>query len=338
MKTIILLFLTLFYANSQDLLHKYFKHLIFRETPYSKTEGRIPITKQESENENHYRLSYDSLNRLTLIEYRYADQLIHRARAGMMDGFRAVHGKTVIQYLDNTEIRTFYDTDGSQTQNSMNVYQEVYQYDKNNNRVSLAFYDKNNKPVNNTWNIAEYQWERYPDNTVFEKRKDKSGNYVTMRPYYKFLNTIYKFRENGMLISMHHVDDNKKPIDDESGVAIDEAKYDNHNNLVAFRFYDSNKNPVIGSFLKSGGGQIFYDQRGNCIKYATVDNKGNLMISSRSKAYDLFTFDKYGNLVERGPYGLENQLLEFRGVTKIKYIYNTENPVEQIRTELYHIK
>ena len=46
---------------------KYFKHLVFRETPYSETKGRIPLTEKEVENVNHFKLNYDAQNRLILV-------------------------------------------------------------------------------------------------------------------------------------------------------------------------------------------------------------------------------------------------------------------------------
>ncbi len=64
---------------------KYFKHLVFRETPYSKTEGRITLSEDESKNINHFKLSYDTSNRLILIEYLYKDNLIKLNRSGLLD-------------------------------------------------------------------------------------------------------------------------------------------------------------------------------------------------------------------------------------------------------------
>ena len=50
-KYVILFFLfVVSQLTAQSHTIKYFNHLIFRETPYSKTEGRIPLTEEESKN------------------------------------------------------------------------------------------------------------------------------------------------------------------------------------------------------------------------------------------------------------------------------------------------
>ena len=90
---------------------KYFKHLVFRETPYSKTEGRITLSEDKSENANHFKLSYDTSNRLILIEYLYKNNFIGLNRSGILDGKRALASKTKIDYTKNTETRIFFDVD-----------------------------------------------------------------------------------------------------------------------------------------------------------------------------------------------------------------------------------
>ncbi len=316
---------------------KYFNHLIFRETPYSKTEGRIQLTEDESKNTNHFKLSYDSSNRLILIEYLYKNNLIELNRSGLLDGKRGLAPKTKIEYIGNEEVRTFFNLEGESTTNGMGVFKEVYSYNKKGKRVSLKFYDKNDKPINNSWKVFEYKWKHIDNNSVLEKRTDFSGVNVPMRPYYKFYNVLYKFNDNGILISMNNVDEKLNLINDETGIAIDKATYDENNNLVNFKFFNAENKPVVGTFLGTAGGFATYDEKGNCLKYATIDLDGNYMVNKRSNdAYSRYKFDTIGNLIERSNFDANRTILKRRGVTNVKYVYNQENPIELLKTELYH--
>ncbi|WP_432410654.1 S41 family peptidase [Rasiella sp. SM2506] len=318
---------------------KYFNHLIFRETPYSETKGRIPLTEEESKSTNHFKLSYDTSNRLIGIEYLYKDTLIDLNRSGVLDGKRALAPKTKIEYSSNKEIRTFFNVAGESTTNGMGVYKEVYSYNKTGKRVGLQFYDENDNPINNSWNVFEYQWKHIDRNAVLETRKDTNGVTVPMRPYYKFYNVVYNFDDDGILLSMNNVDENLNLINDETGIAIDKATYDEHTNLVNFKFFNAENKPVVGSFLGTAGGFATYDKNGNCLKYATVDLDGNYMLDERSNdAYSSYKFDTIGNLIERGSYDTNRTILERGGVTSVKYIYDKDNPIELLKTELYHTK
>ncbi len=332
--TIVLLSCSLF-AKAQTT--KYFKHLVFRETPFSETEGRIPLTEAEVKNVNHFKLDYDVQNRLISVEYKYNQNLIDLNRSGILDGKRALASKTKIDYSKNTETRIFFDVDNKPASNGMGVFKEVYSYNKKGKRIALKFYNKNDEPINNSWNIFEYTWKHINDNSVLETRKDVNGVNVTMRPYYKFHNVLYKFNDKGLLLSMNNVDKKLKLINDETGIAIDKATYDKNNNLINFKFFNTEKKPAVGSFLGTAGGFATYDKNGNCLKYATVGLDGNFKISKRSNdAYSKYKFDSIGNLIERSYYDTNGSILKKRGVTSVKYIYNQDNPIELLKTELHH--
>ncbi|MDD7916051.1 hypothetical protein [Polaribacter ponticola] len=316
---------------------KYFKHLIFRETPYSETKGRIPLTEEETKNVNHFKLNYDAQNRLILIEYQYNKNLIDLSRSGLLDGKRALASKTEITYAENTETRLFFDVDNKQTTNGMGVFKEVYTYNKKGKRVGLKYYNKNDEPINNSWNIFEYTWKHIDNNSVLETRKDKNGVNVTMRPYYKFHNVLYKFNDKGLLLSMNNVDKRLKLINDETGIATDKATYDENNNLINFKFFNAENKPSVGSFLGTAGGFATYDKNGNCLKYATIGLDGNYKVDKRSNdAYSKYKFDSIGNLIERSNYDINNKIQKRRGVVSVKYIYDKDNPLQLLKTELHH--
>ena len=316
---------------------KYFEHLVFRETPYSNTKGRIQLTENESNSINHFKLSYDKSKRLILIEYLYKNNLIELKRSGILDGKRFLAPKTKIDYTKGTETRTFFDINNNPTLNGMGIFKEVYSYDKKGKRIGLKFYNKNGEPINNNWNIFEYTWKHINNTSVLETRKDIKGINVSMRPYYKFYNTLYKFNDKRLLISMNNVDENLKLINDETGIAIDESTFDKNNNLISFKFFNAKKEPTVGSFLGSAGGFATYDNNGNCLKYAVIGLDGNFKIrKGNNYAYSKYEFDGFGNFVGYANYGIDNKIKIRRGIASVKYIYDKENPVQILKTEYYH--
>lgn len=323
------------FAEAQST--KYFKHLIFRETPFSETKGRILLTKKDAEKVNHFMLSFDSSNRLISVEYRYKKNLIELNRSGLLDGKRALAPKTQINYTESEEVRLFFNVDNMPTTNGMGVFKEVYSYNKKGQRIGLRFYNKNDEPINNSWNIFEYTWEHFNNNLVLETRKDVNGVSVPMRPYYQFNNVLYSFNDHGILLSMSNVDDKMKLINDDTGIAIDKAIYDRDNNLVNFKFFNAEQKPVVGSFLGTAGGFATYDDQGNCLKYATVGLDGNYKVDKRSNsAYSRYQFDSMGNLIERSNYDINSKILKRREVAHVKYVYDKDNPEKLLKTELYH--
>jgi len=167
-------------------IYKYYKHIIFRETPYAPTKGRNPISQDMAQNENHYKLTFDAKDRLIKVEYKYGEHAISPTRAGGMDGSTDLAAITEIKYEGNLEIRHFFDEAGHPSTNHMKVHKAVYEYNDKGERIGLKFYDKENKPVNNSWGIAEYTWKKIADNKVLEKRKNVSNEFVPIRPYNLF--------------------------------------------------------------------------------------------------------------------------------------------------------
>ena len=54
---------------------EYFWSMPFRESPYQQTKGINPMTAEEAQTFNHYRLDYDQNQRLTQITFGIGDKL-----------------------------------------------------------------------------------------------------------------------------------------------------------------------------------------------------------------------------------------------------------------------
>jgi len=295
-------------------------------------QGRNPLTEAIVEKENHYKLTYNQDNQLAKLEYKFGKKSIEPRRAGMMDGSQEIASITDIHYEGNLEIRQFFDEDGNESTNPMKVFKAVYEYNDKRERIGLKYYDKEGQLTNNAYGIAEYIWEKIEDNKVLEKRKNVSGEYVPMRPYYKLMNVIFEYDSNRMLTSMKNVDNAGQLIEEETGVAFDEPVYDDKFQLTSFKFYNVKGENIIGSFLDSAGGEILYDDKGNTIKYMTTNLEGKPHSGSKNWAVNQSKFDEFGNLTEQAFFDeAGNPATEIhpsvdKPFTKVEYVYNKENP------------
>lgn len=311
--------------------HKYYKHLVFRETPYAATKGRNPISEEMARNENHFKLTYDSADRLVKVEYRIGDQLISTARTGMYDALHDVAPAMHIEYSGNLEIRHFFDEEGNQATNRMKVYKAVYEYDAAGERIGLKHFDRDDNPMNNAWGIFEYTWKKMSENSVLEQRKNMDGELVSIRPNYLFMNVLYTYDKNGMLVSMRNVDSSGELVEEETGIAIDAVVYDKHFQLIGFKFYNKNEEHVVGSFMSCASGKAEYDDRGNAIKFVAMDLEGKPMVTSQQCAITECDFDKYGNLTEirhcdeKGMPAKISTPNREKDFSKIQFIYNENN-------------
>ncbi len=322
-------------TNAQSKV-KHYKHLVFRETPFSGIKGRIEITKGRALRENNYKLTYNELGKLILVEYNIGGKLISTRRSGMLDGNRNLMPKTSIEYKNNTEVRTFFDEYGNQRKNFMGVYKEVYSYDEKNKKVGLKHYDDEEKPINNSWGIYEYFWSHVNDSDVSEKRKNVKGDFVPMRSYYHFMTTLYKFSKEGILQSMNNVDDKGNLIEEATGVAIDVPVYDEKFNIVSYKFLNAKKVPVVGTFIGAAGGIVKYDDNGNVLQYITIGLDGKPMVGNREYVFRNYKFDIYGNVKERVFYGLNKEVVPVRDIAKVKYTYSKEDPSKLFKSEYFH--
>ncbi len=60
---IVLVAISFNYSNVYAQKTEYYRHLVFRETPYSDLRGIHPIDKTTAVNETHFRFVYDNQNR-----------------------------------------------------------------------------------------------------------------------------------------------------------------------------------------------------------------------------------------------------------------------------------
>lgn len=293
---------------------EYYRHLVFRETPYSDTRGNHPIDKSTAQHEAHYRFVYDAQNRVVEVSHRIGNNLI--ADNGNWDTFIWFSPKMTVEYTENKEIRHFYNVANQRIEAHGKMYKAVFQLDNQGRRTSVTFYDKDNKPSENAWGIHTYQWTQAQNKTVIEKRFNLKNESTTMRPNLTFHTIRLEFGEDDLLDFIYHIDEDGNLINNTMKAAIDRIVYDQEENFSRWMVFDKDKKPVEGNAPEFAIGEHLYDARGNKVGLRGFDVEGRLKAFPNGIASEVHVFDEFNNPIESKFYDISNNLLQH-----IKRIY-----------------
>ena len=280
-------------SNSSDSVEsKYFRHIMFRESPWANYRGIHPIDTDAPPAVAHYQFDYDSEQRVVAIRYQINNDLIDDNQ--VWDSFIWFAPGVKIEYGESTELHTYYNVNGEQVAVHGDVYSARYSLDEDGNRTSLHFYNEENQPSQNAWNIHHYEW-RYNNGIVNEKRFDLSDIQQPMRPVLQFYEVNLEYDDKGQLAFIRNLGTTGEPTNNDSGAGIDRIVYDQYGNFVRWQVYDKDGNPVEGNRPMVHVGEHLYDQFGNKVGMRGFDRYGNQVPFSWSAYEHVYTFDDYGN-------------------------------------------
>jgi len=306
-------------SHGEVVITKCYSGMMFRETPYANMRGTRELNKEDLEHIPHFKLDYDSQGRLIGLKYMLNGKLKPFANRFVRAPF------IKINYLENKEVRTFYNELGHRTLVSGDVYKVIISYDDNGRKIGLKFYGINNEPIENDFAIASYQWQTNLDGTVIEKRYDIEGKLQRNRPGFGYYITKFHYNHRGFLCKMVNLGHSGViPTTDEAGVVSTKINYDNHGRFTQWLNLDKNDQPIRGmsniaeiKYIPSpySGEQVatFIDQN---LKPQTT-NWG-----AHKVKYD---FDSFGNEISRVFIGINGTSVNTNnGVGIIKSTWNNE--------------
>lgn len=302
----ILLFTTT-YAQESELRKEYYRHLIFRETPYSDTRGNHPIDYAAAQKEAHYRFVYDGQNRLIEVSYRIGEHLI--ADNGNWDSFIWFSPKMTISYEKDKEIRYYYNHLNEKIEVHGGMYKAVFQLNDKGQRTEVKFYNKDNEPSESAWGIHHYQWQHLETGKVLEKRFNLKGAPQTIRPNFTFYTVRLEFGEDDLLDFVYHLDENGKVIKNSMKAGMDRIVYDQEENFSRWMVFDENLKPVEGNAPEFAIGEHLYDCRGNKVELRGFDVVGKSKAMPNGVARTVNVYDDFNNQVEVKNYDLAGNLL-----------------------------
>jgi hypothetical protein len=287
----------------------YYRHLVFRETPFSDIKGIHPIDKKTSEKETHYRFVYDAQNRLVEVSHRLGNFIINQNHN--WDSFIWFSPKMTITYAENQEIRHFYNRLDEQAETHGKMYTAVFDVNAAGKRTSMKIYDKDGKPSENAWGIHQYQWTHKGNGNVIEKRFNLKNDPKTIRPDFTFFTVRLEFGNDDLLDFIYHLDADGNIINNSMKAGMDRIVYDQEGNFSRWMVFDKDLKPVEGNAPEFAIGEHLYDARGNKVELRGFDVIGRLKAMPTGVAKVVNSYDTYNNQTEVKILDLEGNILQY---------------------------
>ncbi len=173
---------------------KYYRNLLFSETPFDIERGTRELTAEQAMDINSYKFTYDDAGKLSAVEFVRGDELLGYSSLG--DAARITY-----EYTDNKQIKHFFD-ENNQPVESEGVFTEEYELGPDGTRVGLKFFNKDGKPVENRNKIHYYKWAVLDDGMVQEKRYNLANEETVMNPFCPFYELRFSYNSKGYLVRM----------------------------------------------------------------------------------------------------------------------------------------
>ena len=281
---------------SQVQQSEYFWSMPFRESPYQQTKGINPMSASEAQTINHYRLDYDQSQRLTQITFGIGNKLKDPSHHWYTEPSFIHAPMTKIFWQSNQEERQYFDVTGSRIQVGK-VWRSVYRYDTAGNRISLHYYDREGKPVDNEVGIHRYAWNSHADTSVVERRYNTLDEPQVTRERFEYLTVKLNFNQQERLtLIQHFAEDEQTLLPDSAGAAQNSFTHDRNGNFIEWRVLDEKGKTVIGTTGVAYENQ-FYDDRG-WLSYALFyDAEGKPIPLPWGPYSRKQLYDKHGNNV-----------------------------------------
>jgi YD repeat-containing protein len=330
-------------AEIQNLSRvEYYRSILFSETSFDLEKGAHPLTPEEARNINSYKFTYDSLGRLTAVEFVRNDVLL--GYSSLRDA-----SKITYEYTDGKQIKRFYDHNNRPIKVDGGVYTYEYALDANGLRTGLKFYDSLGTAVENRNKIHSYTWSKLPDGMVKENRYNLANEETIMSEFCPFYELRFTYNDKGFVTRMANYQgdtlynctaencgdigvsyftfDNTDAGDVLSfqvkntagnlsnlywGWAKRENKVDEHGYVLETRVYDQDDELVGGTMVPIT--QYVYDEHGAVIKTTSLDKDGNIMNNpGNGVAITEYRYDEQGQRIETLYYNKNNVAVTPKG-------------------------
>ncbi len=291
------------YSN-EELRVFYYSTVEFVETPLSYIKGSIPLPSEIALTRNHYRFSYDSINRL--ISIAFYNGLTPKSPNHTANLFTLAH-RMEFSYEKTVEKITFFNTKDEQTAVLGNCSQFVYLLNELGFRRSLHFLDSYGNRVENSWNIFEYQWEYLSDGTVVEDRFDTKGKQVSIRPSFEFYKLKLYFNNLGHITLMQNIDESGNLVENNSGASQDKITTNSMGNFLQWEVLNNQHQLEKGNGPNVAIGIQKFNEFGYESGLEHRDENNSPIYNTYGICKSETEFDKYGNISERHFYNEVNK-------------------------------
>lgn len=269
---------------------KYFRQLLFSETPWDLERGSYPLTAEEAKTVNNFKFSYDENSRLKSVEYN---------RNGILLGYSSLGAaKVEYTYEGDKQIKKFYNDKGEPTKRDGASILE-FTLDASGMRTALRFLSDSLKPVENRNNIHNFVWNKLPDGMIQEKRYNLAGDSVVMNPFCPFFELRFTYDANGFVTRM--------------------ANYDND---TLYNCTAENCGDVGVSYF-----QFDNNEKGDVLGFSVHNTTGRMSNLYWGWAKRVNVVDANGYVTETSMFDQDNEYLGGKGVPVTQSVYDEHGAV-----------
>ena len=271
-------------TTKNRIASKYFLKITGHISPYMAFKPRLPITEEEAENTNHFKVDYDALGRITKIMHYSMGLLNNNSYLGI--------AVVSLEYTNTQLIRRYFDHNNKPASvkrhfygrgENQGIHKEVFELDTNGNRKSLVLFNENDEQIETEYGTWRFEWETLKDGSFIQRALKKNGEVNILMDYFDFLVTHITYDENGCLdlVKNYGKDGNELVLSEKKKAAYVDFYFDEYSNEVSYSFHDENGNLV--NRQDSGYASFGYAQ----VKYVR-----NTPAKGANDGYETLFFDK----------------------------------------------
>jgi len=308
---------------------KYYRQILFSETPWDLERGSYPISADEAQKVNNYKFTWNEDGTLASVEYN---------RAGVLLGYSNLRAaKITYTYEGDKQVKHFFDEDGNPIE-SGGAFALEYTLSDEGLRTALRFLDKEGNPVENQNKINNYVWSKMDDGMIRELRYNLAGEETVMNPFCPFYELRFSYDQNGYVTRMANYEED----------TLYDCTAENCGDIgVSFFAFENNPEGALLSFsVHSTTGQLSnlywgwakrvnsVDENGNMVELKMYDQDDELLSGKGGIPITKYEYDEFGALLKTAAYDADNNPVNNpnNGVSVTEYKYDDKGKrIETLR-------
>lgn len=308
---------------------KYYRQILFSETPWDLERGSYPISADEAKQVNNYKFTWNDNGTLASVEYN---------RNGVLLGYSNLRAaKITYTYEGNKQVKHFFDEAGN-TIESNGAFAFEYTLDDNGMRTALHFLDKESKPVENGNNINNYVWTKMDDGMIRELRYNLAGEETIMNPFCPFYELRFSYDPNGYVTRMANYDQDTLyncTAENCGDVGVSYFAFKNNENGALLSFSVHNTTGQLSNLYWGWAKRMnTVDENGNTVELRMYDQDDELLSGKAGVPVTKYEYNELGELVKTTSLDAESNLMNnpSNGVAVLEYKYDEQGKrVETLR-------
>ncbi len=307
-------------ASEAEANVKYYKQLLFSETPWDIERGSHEISADEAEKVNNYKFTWNDDGTLASVEYN---------RDGVLLGYSNLRAaKITYTYEGDKQIKHFFDENGEPIE-SGGAFANEYTLDADGMRVAMRFLDKEGNPTENRNNIHNYVWSKLDNGMIRELRYNLNEEETIMNPFCPFYELRFTYDDNGYVTRMANFEADTMyncTAENCGDVGVSYFLFENNDNgdLLSFSVH-STTGQLSNLYWGWAKRENVVDENGNAVK-TTIYDQDDEMLGGKGIPVTKNEYDEYGALVKSISMDADGNVVNNpnNGVAIVEYKYDEQ--------------